>query len=123
MSSSLRVSLCLLALSLIFSLSLAQTQSIPNPPTLSEVNELAAALVAVASDEEQERLLTQKKDLVNSALLAALKALADPLFKKGDYDQALRISQLTARIAERIGDRVGLGNTLIDLGKIHDRQN
>jgi len=123
MSFALRVSLCLLALSLIFSPSLAQTQSVPNPPTLSEVNELAEALVAAASEEEQEQLLAPKKDLVNSALLAALKALADPLFKKGDYAQALRISQLAARISERIGDRVGLGNALIDLGKIHDRQN
>jgi CHAT domain-containing protein/Tfp pilus assembly protein PilF len=100
----------------------AQTQSVPNPPTLSEVNDLATALVAAAGEEEQERLLARKKDLVNSALLAALKAIADPLFKKGDYAQALRISQLAARIAERIGDRVGLGNALIDLGRIHDRQ-
>src|SRR5262245_7618100 len=116
MSFALRVSLCLLALSLSFSPVSAQTQSVPNPPTLSEVNDLAATLVAAASEEEQERLLARKKDLVNSALLAALKTLADPLVQKGDYAQALRISQLAVRIAERIGDRMGLGDRLDGLG-------
>jgi CHAT domain-containing protein/tetratricopeptide (TPR) repeat protein len=123
MSFTLRVSLCLLALSLSISTASAQTRSVPNPPPLSELNDLAAALGAAASEEEQERLLAQKSALINSSLITALKALADPLFKKGDYAQALRISQLAARIAERIGDRVGLGYALIDLGRIHDRQN
>ena len=67
--------------------------------------------------------MARKTDLMNSSLLAALKALADPFVKKGDYAQALRISQLAVRIAERIGDRVGLGNALNDLGLIHNRQN
>src|SRR5687767_2863660 len=129
MSIGNRLGRRLLALSLIFSVALTSlsqpaysTLAAQNPPTLSEVNDLAAALVAAAGEEDQERLLARKKDLVNNALLAALKAIADPLFKKGDYAQALRISQLAARIAERIGDRVGLGNVLIDLGRTHDRQ-
>ncbi len=124
MSFTFRVSLCLLALSLsLVSPALAQSQSVPNPPTLSEVNDLAAALAAATSEEEQERLLARKNDLMNSSLLAALKALANPFVQKGDYVQALRISHLAVRIAERIGDRVGLGNAWCDLGLIYNRQN
>jgi CHAT domain-containing protein/tetratricopeptide (TPR) repeat protein len=74
------------------------------------------------SEEEQERVLARNKDLVSRSLLTALRAFVDPLIKKGDYAQALRISQLAARVAEWIGDRVGLGNALYDLGLIYNRQ-
>jgi len=60
---------------------------------------------------------------MNSSLLAALKALADPFSLKGDYAQALRISQLAVRIAEKIEDQVGMGNALSDLGFIYNLQN
>jgi CHAT domain-containing protein/tetratricopeptide (TPR) repeat protein len=124
MSFTFRMSLCFLALSLSFvSSAWAQTQSVPDPPASSEVNELAAALVGAASEEEQERLLARKNNLMNSSLLAALKTLANPIVQKGDYAQGLRISQLAVRIAERIGDRVGLGNALNGLGTIYYRQN
>src|SRR5262245_34515675 len=124
MSSTLRVSLCLMALGLsLINPALAQTQSVPNPPALSEVNDLVAALAGAASEEEQERLLARKPGLMNSSLLAALKPLADPLARKGDLAQKLRISQLAVRIAERIGDRVALGNALCDLGFIYFLQN
>jgi CHAT domain-containing protein/Tfp pilus assembly protein PilF len=123
MSFAFRASLYLLALSLSFSPALAQSQSVLNPPTSSEINDLAAALARAASEEEQERLLAMKHGLMNSSLISALKALAEPSIKKGDNAQALRISQLAARVAERIGDRAGLGNALIDLGRIHNQQN
>jgi CHAT domain-containing protein/Tfp pilus assembly protein PilF len=124
MSFPLRVSLCLLTLSLsVFCPASAQSQSIPNSSTLSEVNDLAATLVAAASEEEQERLFARKPDLMNSSLLAALKTLANPFVQKGDDAEALRITQLAARIAERIGDRAGLGYVLNDLGSIHNRRN
>jgi CHAT domain-containing protein/predicted negative regulator of RcsB-dependent stress response len=124
MSFAFRVSLCLLALSLsLINPALAQTQSVPNTHTSSEINDLAAALGAAASEEEQDRLLARKPDLMNSSLLAALKALADTLSRKGDFAQALRISQLEVRIGERMGDRVALGAALCDLGFTYFRQN
>src|SRR5262245_38723450 len=93
MSFPLRVSFCLLTLSLgVFCPASAQSQSVPNSSTSSEVNDLAATLVAAASEEEQERLLARKPGLTNSSLLAALKALADPFVQKGDYAEALRIT-------------------------------
>src|SRR5262249_49175159 len=124
MSFPLRVSLFLLTLSLsFFCPASAQSQSVPNSSTLSEVNDLAATLVAAASEEEQERLLARKPDLMNSSLVAALRELASPGLQKRDYAQALRIYQLAVRIAERVGDRIGLGNALLDLGLIYRRQN
>src|SRR5215470_12469681 len=74
------------------------------------VNDLAAALERAASEQEQERLLAQEKDVVDSSLVAALRELASPRIQNRDFAQAMRISQLAARIAEWIGDRVGLGN-------------
>jgi len=55
-------------------------------------------------------------------LLVALKALADPLVQKGDYNEALRISQLALRIAEHMGSRTALANALCDLGSIYARR-
>ncbi len=109
----------LLSLVLIVSLmrpAAAQVQS-------SSVNELAAALQSAASEEDQERLLAQHKDLINTALLAALKDRLGPLFQKADYVAALRIAQLAVRTAERIGDRNGLGDAWTNLGFAYIRQN
>jgi CHAT domain-containing protein/tetratricopeptide (TPR) repeat protein len=120
---ALRMLLCLLALSLSFSPALAQTQSVSNPPALSEVKDLVAALLSATSEEEQERLLARNSTLMNSSLLAELKSLADPLALKVGLAQAIRISRLAVRIAERIGDRVAQGNALCPLGFLYYFQN
>jgi hypothetical protein len=61
MSFTLRLSLCFLALSLsLFNPRLTQSQSVPNPSTSSEINDLAASLVIAVSEGEQERLLARK---------------------------------------------------------------
>ncbi|HKG20979.1 MAG TPA: CHAT domain-containing protein [Blastocatellia bacterium] len=124
MSSAFGVSFCLLALS--FSLigpAPAQSHAVPNPPASAEVNELAAALARAGSEQEQDGLLERRKDLLNASLLVALKELADPLSQKGDYAEAQRITQLAVRIAEKMGDRKGLGEALHNLGLIYSRQN
>jgi CHAT domain-containing protein/tetratricopeptide (TPR) repeat protein len=124
MSLKFRVSFCFLALSLsLISPALAQSQSVPNPPASSEVNDLAVALVRATSDGDQEQLLAQNKGLIDSTLLAALKKLADPLVQKGDYAEAQRITQIAVRVAERVGDRKGLADALYNLGLIYSRQN
>jgi hypothetical protein len=59
---------------------------------LSEItgaaNDLAAALVKAASEEEQERLLAPEKDLMDRSLIAALNELTDFHIQKGEYAQA-----------------------------------
>jgi hypothetical protein len=64
MFSTSRVSSCLLALTLsLISSALAHSQSVPNPPASSEINDLAAALMRAESEEDPERMLARKKDL------------------------------------------------------------
>jgi CHAT domain len=59
MSFALRLSLCFLALSLgLISPRPAQSQSTPNPPTSSEINDLAKELADAMSEEEQYLMLS-----------------------------------------------------------------
>jgi CHAT domain-containing protein/Tfp pilus assembly protein PilF len=114
-------SLLILSLSLITPV-LAQSQSVVTSSASSEVKDLAVALVRVKSEEEQRQLLTRKDDVKNGELLVALKGLVDPLVKKGEYNEALRISQLAVRIAEQMPDRLQLGLALYDVGAIQARR-
>jgi CHAT domain-containing protein/Tfp pilus assembly protein PilF len=129
MSSAFRASSISLALSLSFVCSVcSQAQSPSSQATVAlsatpAIKNLAAALESAASEQEQEKLLAQEKDLVNSSLVAALDELAGPRIHKGDYTQALKTSQLAVRIAERIGDQIGQANALTRLGLICERQN
>lgn len=124
MSIAFRKALSLLVFSLsLITPALAQSQSVRSSANSSEVKDLAVALVRVKSVEEQDQLLIRKDELKNGSLLAALKALADPLVQKGDYTEALRISHLAVRIAEEMGDRARLGAALCDLGVIYARRN
>jgi CHAT domain-containing protein/tetratricopeptide (TPR) repeat protein len=121
MSITFRAALC--STVLILSLAtpaVAQTHLSANPS--SEVKDLAVALVRVKSEAEQEQLLTQKDQLKNEALLSALKGLTDPLVRKGEYNEALRISHLAARIAEQMGDRMQLANAWYEVGAIYSRR-
>lgn len=103
--------------------SLAHLQSSQQPTGSSPISEFAVLLAGAATEAEQEQLLAAKKDLINSELLSALKTISDPLIQKGDYTRALRITQLSIRLAERIEDRSALARALCDLGAIHSRQN
>jgi hypothetical protein len=85
MLHTFRFALCLLALSLSLNIpALAQSQSSANSSASSEANNLVAALARAGSEEEQERLLVERKGVSNGAILAALKAQANPLMQKGD---------------------------------------
>lgn len=114
---------CLLILGLtLINTALAQSPSVATSTNLSEVKDLAVALVRTKSDVERDQLLTQKVQLKNADLLIALKSLADPLVQKGEFNEAVRISQLAVRIAEEMGDRLQLGLALYQVGAIHARR-
>lgn len=100
-----------------------QSQIVPNLTVSSEVNDLAGALIGARSVQEQDELLTQKKYLVNGSLLLALKTISNSSVQKGKYPEALKISLIALRIAERLGDRTGLGLALYEVGSIYVRQN
>ena len=124
MSIAFRKPLSLLIFSLSFITSaLGQSQTISNATASTEVKDFAVALVRLKSEPEQEQLLAQNEQLRNASLLSALKALAEPVVQKGDYNEALRISHLAVRIAEKIGDRTLVARTLCDVGDIYGRRN
>ena len=123
MSITFRKALSLLGLSLsLITPATAQSQIVNNAIASSEVKDLAVALVRVKSETEQEQLLTQKEKLKNSSLLLALKGLVDPLVRKGEYNEALRISHLAVRIAETMGDRMQLATAWYELGTVYARR-
>lgn len=114
------LSLLLLGLSLITS---AHAQSANNSPVSSEVGDLAVSLARLKSKEEQDLLLNRNRSFDNASLLIALKALSDPLVQKGQYNEAIRISELAIRVAETMDDRIRLATALCDLGAIYARRN
>ena len=85
--------------------------------------DFAAALVKVKSEAEQDQLLAQKPELIDDSLMAALKALSEPIVQKGDYNEALRISNLALRVAEKSGDRKRVAKALCEIGDIYGRRN
>src|SRR5215467_9852693 len=96
------LSLLILSQSLITA-ALGQSQTVSTVP--AETKAFAAALAQLKSEPEQDQLLAQKPELINDQLMLAFKALSDPIVQKGDYNEALRISQLALRIAEKSGNR------------------
>lgn len=119
MQAAFRKVLSLLVLCLgLITPAFAQTQSTTSP----DVKDLAVALVRIKSEQEQDAFLTRKDDVNNGALLVALRSLADPLVQKGEYNEALRISQLAVRVAEKMGDRMALATAFYEAGAIQARR-
>ena len=102
---------------------LGQVQTVSNSSASPEVRDFAVALVKLKTEAEQEQLLAQKSAPIDGSLLITLKALADPVIQKGEYNEALRISHLALRIAEKLGDRSRLAVALCDVGAIYARRN
>ena len=124
MSIAFRKPLSLLIFSVgLVTSALGQSETISNANASVELKNFAAALVRLKSEPEQDQMLAQKQELRNASLLIALKALAEPLVEKGDYNEALRIFHLATRIAEKIGDRTLLATALCDVGDIYARRN
>ena len=96
---------------------------VQNSAVSAGTKDFAAVLVKARSEAEQDQLLAQKPELIDDSLMAALKALADPIVQKGDYNEGLRISNLALRIAEKSGDRKRVANALCEIGGIYGRRN
>ena len=112
------LSLLILSLSPITA-AFGQSQAVINSGT----KDFATALVKLKSEAEQDQLLAQKPELVDDSLMAALKAQAESIVQKGDYDEALRISNIALHVAEKSGERARVGNALCEIGDIYARRN
>jgi tetratricopeptide (TPR) repeat protein len=124
MPLSFRKPLSLLILSLSFVIpALGQSQTVSKSNASPDVKNLAVALARVKTEAEQEQLLAENVALQNESLLSALRALAEPFIQKGDYNEALRITHLALRIAERSGDRRLIAILSFEVGSIYARRN
>ena len=124
MSHTFRQIVCLLAFSLSpICQAFGQSQFVSSSASFSGASDLAGALIEAKSEQEQELLLAQKKELLNGSLLTALRTASNSFVQKGNYAEALRISFIGQRVAERVGDRNAIGIALFDLGAIYGRQN
>lgn len=86
------------------------------------VEELAAALVAARSEDEREKVLSAKPELVSADLRRALNVLGDQFRTKSDYARALAVYQLALGVAQKIDDGEGVAQTLSNIGDIYRAQ-
>lgn len=122
MTRTLRVALCLLSLNFI-NVAPVRSQTVSSSAAPSEADGPAAALARAGSGEELKRPPGREKEAADGEPPAALNARAAGLMQKGDYAEALRVSQLAARLAEGGGDRAALGDALRNMGLAYQRQN
>src|SRR5262249_14235656 len=80
------------------------------------IENLAAALGALKTDVERSAFLTAEKDLVSENLVRELIRLGIRLRLQGKYPEALDKFHLAQKTAEQIGDRIGISNTLDEIG-------
>ena len=125
MSQTFRRVVCLLTLSLSpLGHTFGQSQFVSSGTTsTSGPSDLARALMAAKTEQEQEILLAQKKELMSASLFEALKSSSNSFVQKGSYQEALRISFIAHRIAEKIGDRDTIGIALSDIAAVYGSQN
>ena len=75
----------------------------------SSEEELAGALAAAKSDDERAKVLAADKNLVNIDLRKALVDMSIRQRQRGKFSESISIAELARRIADRIGDRLGVG--------------
>jgi CHAT domain-containing protein/Tfp pilus assembly protein PilF len=88
----------------------------------SAVEDLADALAALKTDVERSALLAAEKELVTGNLVRELTRHGGRLRSQGDYPGALARFHLARNIAEQIGDRDGVADTLNNIGVVHSNQ-
>jgi CHAT domain-containing protein len=89
---------------------------------LSVQEELAARLEAAASEQERDQIMEKEKVFVTNTLVVALTTRCQRHRFLGDYDAALRCSQLQQAVAEKIGDQSVIATVWLDIGKLKGQQ-
>jgi CHAT domain-containing protein/uncharacterized protein HemY len=84
--------------------------------------DLATALIAAKANAERDALLATEKELMTAELWKALTRHGARQYLLSNYPQALMIDQLSLSVAERIGDKVGIGQALNDIGVVQYSQ-
>ncbi len=84
--------------------------------------DLADAIVAAKTEQERAALLTEDKDLMTVELRKALIAHGERLRSQGRYPEAIIVYQLARDVAEKIGDRQGIADSLNNAGLAYRQQ-
>jgi CHAT domain-containing protein/Tfp pilus assembly protein PilF len=86
------------------------------------VEDLADELATAKTNAERSALLTAEKELVTETLVRELTRQGGRLRLQGNNSEALARFHLARNIAEQIGDRAGMADTLINIGNVHFSQ-
>jgi tetratricopeptide (TPR) repeat protein len=86
------------------------------------VEDLADALATAETNAGRSALLTAEKELVTESLVRELTRQGGRLRLQGNYSEALARFHLAQNIAEQIGDRDGVADTLNNIGVVHSNQ-
>ena len=84
----------------------------------SLADELAAAVAAATTDEEQARLVAARPDLMTAELPSALARAGVAVRTRGQYPAALRLSTMALRLADDLGDTAGKSMALSEIGAV-----
>ena len=99
---------------------LAQDESRTRPTAAAPAEkDLANALALLKTDDERSALLTAEKKLVTEKLVQELNRQGNSERFRGNYREALAQFSLAQKIAEQIGDQVGIAATLTNIGNIY----
>jgi len=79
---------------------------------------LAVKLEAAASDQERLELLAKEQAFVTDSLNDVLMTRGQRNITRGDYEKALHNFRLAQAVSEKIGDLVGVGVALCDIGLV-----
>lgn len=97
----------------------AQAPGSDIPP---EFAPLIGALVSAHSDAEREALLDRESPRLSLALRKTVNTAALAAQLRGDETRAMTLLVAARRIAERIGDTIGVGDALVNLATSHGRR-
>jgi len=84
--------------------------------------DLAAALALLKTEAERSALLTAEKELVTESLVREMIRQGSGLSSQRNYPEALARFRAAQQIAEQIGDKAGIAETLHNIGNIQYAQ-
>ncbi len=107
---------------LLLSSVLAQDKSRTRPTAAPAEEHLAGALALLKTEAERSALLAAEKDLVTERLVREMIRQGNSKRLQGNYPEALARFSIAQKIAEQIGDQVGIAATLTNTGYVYSLQ-
>ncbi len=87
-----------------------------------KVKRFAAAIAFAGSEEVRAALLGKHESLVTVQLMRELHEYGRVLRNQNKYSSALAVSRLALQLAEQMGDKIGIGDAIYNIGVIFARR-